>query len=75
MIGPSAHIRPDTAIGNNCKIGNYVEIKKSKIGNNTNVGHMSYIGDAKIGDGVNIGAGTITANYDGIKKEQDGNRK
>jgi bifunctional UDP-N-acetylglucosamine pyrophosphorylase/glucosamine-1-phosphate N-acetyltransferase len=70
MIGPSAHIRPDTVIGNNCKIGNYVEIKKSIIGNDTNVGHMSYIGDAVLGDFVNIGAGTITANYDGKRKNR-----
>ena len=64
------HIRPGTVIGDNCRIGNYVEIKKSTIGNNTFVSHLSYIGDAKIGSGVNIGAGTITCNYDGFKKSK-----
>jgi bifunctional UDP-N-acetylglucosamine pyrophosphorylase/glucosamine-1-phosphate N-acetyltransferase len=69
-IGPFAHIRPDTVIGKNCKIGNYVEIKKSSIGDHVNVAHLSYIGDTEIGDNTNIGAGTITANYDGIKKNR-----
>ncbi len=69
-IGPAAHIRPETEIGDNCKIGNYVEIKKSKIGSNTNVAHLSYVGDSELGPGVNIGAGTITANYDGVKKNK-----
>lgn len=70
IIGPSAHIRPDTKIGSHCKIGNYVEIKKSSIGDHVNVSHLSYIGDTTIGDGTNIGAGTITANYDGVKKNK-----
>ncbi|MBP7792005.1 MAG: bifunctional N-acetylglucosamine-1-phosphate uridyltransferase/glucosamine-1-phosphate acetyltransferase [Candidatus Goldbacteria bacterium] len=69
-IGPFTHIRSDTVIGGNCKIGNYVEIKKSKIGDNVHVSHLSYIGDATIGSGTNIGAGTITANYDGRKKNK-----
>ncbi len=69
-IGPSAHLRQGAVIGNNCKIGNYVEIKNSTIGNNTNVAHLSYIGDSEIGSNVNIGAGTITANYDGVKKNK-----
>ncbi len=69
-IGPFTHIRPDTIIGKNCKIGNYVEIKKSKIGDNVHIAHLSYIGDATIGSGTNIGAGTITANYDGKKKNK-----
>jgi len=69
-IGPFAHIRPDTTIGKNCKIGNYVEIKKSTIGDHVNVAHLSYIGDTEIGDNTNIGAGTITANYDGVKKNK-----
>jgi bifunctional UDP-N-acetylglucosamine pyrophosphorylase/glucosamine-1-phosphate N-acetyltransferase len=69
-IGPFVHIRPDTVIGKNCKIGNYVEIKKSTIGDHVNVAHLSYIGDTEIGDNTNIGAGTITANYDGVKKNK-----
>ncbi len=70
VIGPFSHIRPDTIIGDNCNIGNYVEIKKSEIGNHVHVAHLSYIGDTKIGDGTNIGAGTITANFDGVKKNK-----
>jgi len=69
-IGPFTHIRPETIIGKNCKIGNYVEIKKSKIGDNVHIAHLSYIGDATIGNGTNIGAGTITANFDGRKKNK-----
>ncbi len=69
-IGPFTHIRPGTIIGKNCKIGNYVEIKKSNIGDNVHIAHLSYIGDTKIGKGTNIGAGTITANYDGRKKNK-----
>lgn len=69
-IGPSAHLRQGAVIGNNCKIGNYVEVKNSTVGNNTNVAHLSYIGDSEIGSNVNIGAGTITANYDGVKKNK-----
>lgn len=70
IIGPSAHIRPDTKIGSHCKIGNYVEIKKSDIADHVNVSHLSYVGDTTIGSGTNIGAGTITANYDGVKKHK-----
>jgi bifunctional UDP-N-acetylglucosamine pyrophosphorylase / glucosamine-1-phosphate N-acetyltransferase len=70
IIGPSAHIRPDTKIGSHCKIGNYVEIKKSVIADHVNVSHLSYVGDTTIGSGTNIGAGTITANYDGVKKNK-----
>ena len=70
IIGPSARIRPQTIVGKNAKIGNFVEIKNSKIGNNTSVSHLSYIGDSSIGNNVNIGAGTITCNYDGRKKNK-----
>jgi len=70
IIGPSAHIRPGTVIGDSCKIGNYVEIKNSRIGSRVNVAHLSYVGDAEIGSRTNIGAGTITANYDGVKKHK-----
>ena len=68
QVGPFAHIRPNAIISNKCKIGNFVEIKKSVIGEGSKVNHLSYIGDAEIGSKVNIGAGTITANYDGTNK-------
>lgn len=67
-VGPFAHIRPDSEIGNEAKIGNFVEIKKTKLGHNSKVSHLSYIGDAKVGERVNIGCGTITVNYDGKNK-------
>ncbi len=69
-IGPFAHLRPKTVIGKDCKIGNFVEIKKSTIDDGTKAAHLSYIGDAQIGKNVNIGAGTITCNYDGKKKHK-----
>jgi len=67
-IGPFARIRPETRLKENCKIGNFVEIKKSVIGKGTKIGHLSYIGDCKIGDKVNIGALSASCNYDGYKK-------
>ena len=69
-IGPYARIRPNTILEKGSKVGNFVEIKKSKIGKNSKVNHLTYIGDSKIGKYVNIGAGTITCNYDGIKKSK-----
>ena len=69
-VGPYARIRPNVILKENSKIGNFVEIKKSIIGKKTKVNHLSYIGDSEIGNGVNIGAGTITCNYDGIKKSK-----
>lgn len=63
-VGPFAHLRDHAEISDKCRIGNFVEIKKSEIGQSTNVSHLSYIGDATLGKSVNIGAGTITANYD-----------
>tara|TARA_X000001036_G_scaffold406523_1_gene415292 strand:+ start:727 stop:1350 length:624 start_codon:yes stop_codon:yes gene_type:complete len=69
-IGPYARIRPNTILKEGSKIGNFVEIKKSKIGKNSKVNHLSYVGDTDIGRSVNIGAGTITCNYDGIKKNK-----
>ncbi|MCS7163778.1 MAG: bifunctional UDP-N-acetylglucosamine diphosphorylase/glucosamine-1-phosphate N-acetyltransferase GlmU [Thermodesulfovibrio sp.] len=69
-IGPFAHIRPQTIIGKECRIGNFVEVKKSTIGDGTKAAHLSYIGDSEIGNNVNIGAGTITCNYDGQKKHK-----
>ncbi len=69
-IGPFAHIRNQSVIGDNCRIGNFVELKKATLGNKTNAAHLSYLGDATVGSQVNIGAGTITANYDGFAKHQ-----
>jgi bifunctional UDP-N-acetylglucosamine pyrophosphorylase/glucosamine-1-phosphate N-acetyltransferase len=67
-IGPYAHLRGEAKIGESCRIGNFVEIKKSSVGANTNVAHLSYLGNATLAEQVNVGAGTITANYDGWKK-------
>ena len=69
-IGPFARVRPGTTLGEGSKVGNFVEIKKSKIGKNSKINHLSYVGDANLGKNVNIGAGTITCNYDGIKKNK-----
>jgi bifunctional UDP-N-acetylglucosamine pyrophosphorylase / glucosamine-1-phosphate N-acetyltransferase len=69
-VGPFAHIRQQGQIGAGCRVGNFVELKKSTLGDHTNVAHLSYIGDATIGKQVNIGAGTITVNYDGKFKHQ-----
>ena len=69
-IGPYARIRPGVIIKSGSKIGNFVEVKKSTIGKNSKVNHLSYIGDTNIGRSVNIGAGTITCNYDGVKKNK-----
>ena len=69
-IGPYARIRPGVILKEGSKVGNFVEIKKSVIGKKSKVSHLSYIGDSNIGSSVNIGAGTITCNYDGIKKSK-----
>ena len=69
-VGPYARIRPGTIINSGSKIGNFVEVKKSTIGKKSKVNHLSYIGDTKIGKKVNIGAGTITCNYNGVKKNK-----
>ncbi|MEX0738200.1 MAG: bifunctional UDP-N-acetylglucosamine diphosphorylase/glucosamine-1-phosphate N-acetyltransferase GlmU [Pseudohongiella sp.] len=69
-IGPFARLRPGTELGNNVRIGNFVETKKSLIGPDSKVNHLSYIGDASVGENVNIGAGTITCNYDGVNKHK-----
>jgi len=69
-IGPYARIRPGTILDDNSKVGNFVEIKNSKIDKFSKVNHLSYIGDANVGEKVNIGAGTITCNYDGVKKSK-----
>ena len=69
-IGPYARIRPGTILKEDSKIGNFVEIKKSIVGKKSKVNHLTYIGDTLIGKSVNVGAGTITCNYDGIKKSR-----
>ena len=69
-IGPYARIRPGTTLEEGSKIGNFVEVKKSIIGKKSKVNHLSYVGDSEIGKDVNIGAGTITCNYDGVKKHK-----
>merc|ERR1712146_248037 len=69
-MGPYARLREGTVLKENTKIGNFVETKKSNIGKNSKVSHLSYIGDTLIGKNSNIGAGTITCNYDGIKKSK-----
>lgn len=67
-VGPYSHLRGQVIVGEGCRVGNFVELKKTAIGNKTNIAHLSYVGDATLGDRVNIGAGTITANYDGVNK-------
>ena len=69
-IGPYARLRPGTILKSGSKVGNFVEVKKSTIGKDSKLNHLSYIGDSKLGKKVNIGAGTITCNYDGIKKSK-----
>ena len=69
-VGPYARIRPGVILKEGSKVGNFVEIKKSIIGKKSKVNHLSYVGDSTIGRSVNIGAGTITCNYDGIKKSK-----
>jgi bifunctional UDP-N-acetylglucosamine pyrophosphorylase / glucosamine-1-phosphate N-acetyltransferase len=69
-IGPFARVRPDTVLGANVRIGNFVELKKTSVGDGSKANHLSYLGDSVIGKNVNVGAGTITCNYDGEKKHQ-----
>ena len=69
-IGPYAHLRGHTEVGIGCRIGNFVELKNTQLGDRTNVSHLSYLGDTTAGTQVNVGAGTITANYDGVKKHR-----
>ncbi len=70
QLGPYARIRPGTILKQGSSIGNFVEVKKSTIGKKSKVNHLSYIGDSFLGKSINIGAGTITCNYDGIKKNK-----
>ncbi|MDA8918455.1 UDP-N-acetylglucosamine pyrophosphorylase [Candidatus Pelagibacter sp.] len=69
-VGPYARLRPGTTLEEGSKIGNFVEVKKSIVGKKSKINHLSYIGDSEIGKGVNVGAGTITCNYDGVKKSK-----
>ena len=69
-VGPYARLRPGTILEDGSKIGNFVEIKKSKIGKKSKINHLSYVGDTELGKNVNVGAGTITCNYDGAKKSK-----
>ena len=69
-VGPFSRVRPGSFLSKGSRIGNFVEVKKSKIGKNTKINHLSYVGDAVVGKNVNIGAGTITCNYDGKKKNK-----
>ncbi len=69
-VGPFSRVRPGSFLAKGSRVGNFVEVKKSKIGKNTKINHLSYVGDATIGKDVNIGAWTITCNYDGKKKNK-----
>jgi bifunctional UDP-N-acetylglucosamine pyrophosphorylase / glucosamine-1-phosphate N-acetyltransferase len=70
QIGPYTHLRGQVQVGAGCRVGNFVELKNTQLGDRTNVAHLSYLGDTTAGTRVNIGAGTITANYDGVKKHR-----
>ena len=69
-VGPYARLRPGSILKSGSKVGNFVEVKKSTIGKESKVNHLSYIGDTTLGKNVNIGAGTITCNYDGVRKNK-----
>ena len=69
-VGPYARLRPGTVLKSGSKVGNFVEVKKSIVGKGSKLNHLSYIGDTSLGNKVNIGAGTITCNYDGLKKSK-----
>jgi len=69
-VGPFAHLRPEASIGRDCKVGNFVEIKKTRMEEGSKASHLTYLGDARVGRGANVGAGTITCNYDGKNKHR-----
>ena len=69
-VGPFAHLRPETEVGEGARVGNFVELKKTRLGRGSKANHLAYLGDATIGANVNIGAGTITCNYDGVRKHE-----
>jgi bifunctional UDP-N-acetylglucosamine pyrophosphorylase/glucosamine-1-phosphate N-acetyltransferase len=68
QIGPFSHLRPDSDIGEEAHVGNFVETKKTSLGRGAKANHLAYLGDGRIGEGANIGAGTIFCNYDGFRK-------
>src|SRR5690606_22052056 len=70
IVGPFAQLRPESVVGKNAHVGNFVELKKTTLGEGSKANHLSYLGDATIGKNVNVGAGTITCNYDGKAKHQ-----
>ncbi len=70
LLGPYAHLRPESEIGEGARVGNFVETKKIRLGKGSKANHLSYLGDAEIGVGVNVGAGVITCNYDGVNKRK-----
>ncbi|HAF17647.1 MAG TPA: bifunctional UDP-N-acetylglucosamine diphosphorylase/glucosamine-1-phosphate N-acetyltransferase GlmU, partial [Peptococcaceae bacterium] len=70
QIGPYAYLRPGNQLADHVKVGDFVELKKATVGSRSKIPHLSYVGDTIVGEGVNIGAGTITCNYDGVKKYQ-----
>lgn len=70
QVGPFARLRPETVLEENCKIGNFVEVKKSHFKKGSKANHLAYIGDTEVGESCNIGAGTITCNYDGVNKHK-----
>jgi bifunctional UDP-N-acetylglucosamine pyrophosphorylase/glucosamine-1-phosphate N-acetyltransferase len=70
VLGPFAHVRPGSQVGENAHVGNFVELKKTSLGKGAKANHLAYLGDATIGAATNVGAGTITCNYDGEKKHQ-----
>ena len=67
-VGPFAYVRPDCTVGDHCRIGDFVELKNSKLGDGTKISHLTYVGDSDVGKRVNFGCGTVTTNYDGLKK-------
>jgi bifunctional UDP-N-acetylglucosamine pyrophosphorylase/glucosamine-1-phosphate N-acetyltransferase len=69
-VGPFAHLRPESVVGEGARVGNFVELKKTTLGPGSKANHLAYLGDATIGAGVNVGAGAITCNYDGAAKHQ-----
>ncbi|MCL1807278.1 MAG: hypothetical protein FWG31_06220 [Oscillospiraceae bacterium] len=69
-IGPFSHIRPGVALGNKVKVGAFVEVKNSTLGDGTHAGHLTYVGDSDVGKNVNFGCGTVTVNYDGVRKHR-----
>jgi len=69
-VGPFAHLRPGADVGPGCKVGNFVEVKKTRMEAGSKASHLTYLGDAHVGEGANVGAGTITCNYDGAKKSR-----